>query len=379
MKIVQANVSLAAKNLHRLEYQRNERLSVWDASGRLDVEENVRAEAETRSAIRDRVTLSDEQTPSLDDLEKLLQTGQRLRLGQNAKPKASNADDLLQEDLIYSEEKIKALFIEMLTKKKITLPSMSDFMEKRAQTEQRANQLAQDLTAAQNDETTPQRQGWGIAYDYHEETRELEQTTFKAQGVVKTADGREIAFETELQMSRESVTVKDFRLRAGDALIDPLVINFAGNAAELTDEKIDFDLDVDGDRERVSFVKAGSGFLVLDRNGDGIATDGSELFGPTTGDGFAELAAHDQDSNGWIDESDAVYNNLRVWTKDAPGGDLYSTLAEKNVGAINLRKVSTHFELQDSTGDTAGKVRTTGVYLTEDGRANTIQQVDLKT
>ncbi len=379
MKIVQADVSLAAKNIHRFEYERNERLSVWDAAGRLDVEENVRAVAETRSAIFDRVTLSGEETPSLDDLEKLLQTGQRLRLGQAAEPKALNADDLLREELIYSEEKIKALFIEMLTKKKITLPSMNDFMEKRAQAEQRANQLAQDLTAAQNGETTPQRQGWGIAYDYHEETREVEQATFKTQGVVKTADGREIAFETELQMSRESVTVKDFHLRAGDALIDPLVINFAGNAAELTDEKIDFDLDADGERESVSFVKAGSGFLVLDRNGDGIATDGSELFGPTSGDGFAELAAHDQDGNGWIDEADAVYNDLRVWTKDASGGDLYSTLTEKNVGAIYLRNVSTNFTLQDSTGDTAGKVRTTGMYLTEDGRANTIQQVDLKT
>jgi len=180
-------------------------------------------------------------------------------------------------------------------------------------------------------------------------------------------------------MSRESVTVKDFHLRAGDALIDPLVINFAGNAAELTDEKIDFDLDADGERESVSFVKAGSGFLVLDRNGDGIATDGSELFGPTSGDGFAELAAHDQDGNGWIDEADAVYHDLRVWTKDATGGDLYSTLAEKNVGAIYLRNVSTNFTLQDSTGETAGKVRTTGVYLTENGQANTIQQVDLKT
>ena len=189
MKIVQADVSLAAKNLHRFEYQRNERLSVWDAAGRLDVEENVRAEAETRSAILDRVTLSGEETPSLDDLEKLLQTGQRLRLGQAAEPKALNADDLLREELIYSEEKIKALFIEMLTKKKITLPSMNDFMEKRAQAEQRANQLARDLTAAQSGETTPQRQGWGIAYDLHEETREVEQTTFKTQGVVKPPMG----------------------------------------------------------------------------------------------------------------------------------------------------------------------------------------------
>jgi hypothetical protein len=36
-------------------------------------------------------------------------------------------------------------------------------------------------------------------------------------------------------------------------------------------------------------------------------TNGAELFGARSGDGFAELAALDGDGNGWIDEGDAAW------------------------------------------------------------------------
>jgi len=97
--------------------------------------------------------------------------------------------------------------------------------------------------------------------------------------------------------------------------VDPLVLNFEGNRAELTGAKFAFDLDQDGEQEHISFVGSGSGILVLDRNKDGIVNDGSELFGPSTGNGFNELASLDGDENGWIDENDAAYQDLSVWTR----------------------------------------------------------------
>lgn len=30
-----------------------------------------------------------------------------------------------------------------------------------------------------------------------------------------------------------------------------------------------------------------------------MINDGNELFGPQTGDGFAQMATHDEDNNGW--------------------------------------------------------------------------------
>ena len=66
---------------------------------------------------------------------------------------------------------------------------------------------------------------------------------------------------------------------------------------------------------KISFVGSGSGLLALDKNGDGIINNGTELFGPNTQDGFSELSKYDSDGNGWIDENDSVYDNLRICGK----------------------------------------------------------------
>src|SRR5699024_10596335 len=129
-----------------------------------------------------------------------------------------------------------------------------------------------------------ERAGWGVEYDLHEVHHEVEQTSFDAQGVIKTADGKEITFTYELEMEREFYSETNVSVRAGDAkLKDPLVINFGGTAAQLTLQKFDFDLDADGAKDKVSRVQSGSGFLALDKNGNGAIDDGSELFGAKSG------------------------------------------------------------------------------------------------
>lgn len=78
-------------------------------------------------------------------------------------------------------------------------------------------------------------------------------------------------------------------------LTDPLVINLDGNIAGLSDQKFMFDIDADGEEESISYLQGGSGYLALDKNGDGVINDGSELFGTKSGDGFADLAEYDAD------------------------------------------------------------------------------------
>ena len=114
---------------------------------------------------------------------------------------------------------------------------------------------------------------------------------------------------------------KEFHLRAGDALrpIDPLVINLNTPATSLTPWKFEFDLDQDGKPENISFVNEGSGLLALDLNEDGSINDGGELFGPSTGNGFNELAQYDLDGNHWIDENDPIFDRLRIWTRNEAG------------------------------------------------------------
>lgn len=217
-------------------------------------------------------------------------------------------------------------------------------------------------------------------FTYNQETyhMESENTSFSTAGTVKTADGREISFNINVEMSRsfESYFREDLQL-ASFTLCDPLVINLDGNVADLDDQTFFFDIDADGELDEISGLGSGSGFLALDKNGDGIINDGSELFGTKSGNGFADLAQYDEDGNGWIDENDPIWGKLKIWCKDENGNDVLYRLADKGVGAICLQNVSTDFTMQGSGGKTQGVVRNTGIFLYESGLAGTIQHVDI--
>ena len=206
---------------------------------------------------------------------------------------------------------------------------------------------------------------------------ESEYTTFQSTGMAVTEDGRSISFGLELSMSR-SFTAKFESLTSENVIVtDPLIINIDNGYAGLTDVKFKFDLDSDGKMDEISFAGEGSGFLALDKDGNGKIDDGSELFGTKSGDGFADLAAYDQDGNSWIDENDEIYSQLKVWTKDADGNDKLMNLKEANVGAIYLGSASTEFSIKDETNTMQGAIRKTGIYLKETGEVGTIQHVDL--
>ena len=211
---------------------------------------------------------------------------------------------------------------------------------------------------------------------YHEEA---EDTAFRTSGTVRTADGREISFGMELGMSRrfrEETKIENIAEIVD--LTDPLVINLDGNIAGLSDQKFMFDIDADGEEESISYLQGGSGYLALDKNGDGVINDGSELFGTKSGDGFADLAEYDADGNGWIDENDPIFDKLLIWAKDENGKDELYALKEAGVGAICLQRAATDFSLNSQKDNTQnGQIRSTGIFLYENGNAGTVQQLDL--
>ncbi len=231
------------------------------------------------------------------------------------------------------------------------------------------------------DPSTPQQpasQGWGIRYDYSETHMESESVQYSSAGTVTTADGRKISFKLDFAMSRAYYESKSISLRLGDAAKkDPLVIAYGGGAPQLTATKTAFDLDGDGDKENISFATGGSGFLALDKNGDGAINNGTELFGPESGDGFAELRAYDLDHNGWIDENDAVFGKLSIYTMDEAGHKTLFSLGEAGVGAIYLGETETEFDFKDGTGESRGEMTSTSVFLREDGTAGTIHHINL--
>lgn len=207
---------------------------------------------------------------------------------------------------------------------------------------------------------------------------ESESASFSTTGTVKTSDGREISFHVNVGMSREfqEYYKEDLEL-ASFKFCDPLVINLDTDMAQLEDQTFYFDIDGDGEQDEIAQLKSGSGYLALDRNGDGVIGDGKELFGTESGNGFADLAKYDEDGNGWIDENDAVWSKLKIWSKDENGKDVLYSLEEKGVGAICLQNVSTNFTQKGAEGQTLGAIRNTGVFLYENGNVGTVQHVDV--
>ncbi|RKJ40497.1 hypothetical protein D7X94_07120 [Acutalibacter sp. 1XD8-33] len=204
-----------------------------------------------------------------------------------------------------------------------------------------------------------------------------EHTAFSSVGTAVTEDGRTINFGIHMEMSR-NFEAAFHMVGKEEVYTDPLVINLDTQAASLSDVSFYFDLDCDGEEEELSNLNWGSGFLALDKNGDGRINDGSELFGAKTGDGFQELAQYDQDGNGWIDENDEVFSRLSVWTQCGNGEPKLLSLSEAGVGAIFLGSQNTQFTLANSYGQENAMVRKSGFYLKENGQASTIQHVDFK-
>ena len=66
-----------------------------------------------------------------------------------------------------------------------------------------------------------------------------------------------------------------------------------------------------------------------------------------------------------------------IWTKDTNGQDQLLALGQAGVGAIYLGNVSTEFSMKDAAGNTQGQMRTSSVFLKENGQAGMVKQIDL--
>ncbi len=210
---------------------------------------------------------------------------------------------------------------------------------------------------------------------------EKERTSYQTKGTVVTADGREIEFNLSFAMSRgfERYYNESYEAKVV-SFCDPLVINLDSTMPEVSDEKFLFDIDGDGVLDTISKLSGKSGYLALDKNGDGQINDGNELFGTKSGNGFADLAEYDSDGNGWIDEGDEIWDKLMIWCMDENGKSQLYHISEKGVGAICLQNVSTNFSLNSlKNNQTNAAVRNTGIFLYENGNIGTVQHMDLAT
>ncbi|MCB1724429.1 MAG: hypothetical protein H6953_14760 [Chromatiaceae bacterium] len=378
MKIESATVALAAFHNETQIQQETERLDIWRSGGRGE-NRGVRAHGPGQGLAIGHTRRGHGHHHHAHGVRH----GDRVHLSDEARNLDVRKGELSGEDVsdgMTSQESFRTSVVKLMVEK-ITGRSIATVDPADLQPDAEAGTPIDPNAVGETDAGTPAEtdapRGFGLRYEYRAVQYESEQLSFSAEGVAKTADGREISFNVSLNMSREFYSETAVTFEAGRKLHDPLVLNFDGNAAELTERDFTFDIDSDGHADQVAFVGEGSGFLALDRNGDGEINDGSELFGPTTGDGFAELASYDSDQNNWIDENDPIYADLRIWSRAQDGSTSLLALGLQGVGAIYLGRVASPFTVKDDANQDLGQVRNSGIFLNEDGSVGTLQQVDL--
>jgi len=172
---------------------------------------------------------------------------------------------------------------------------------------------------------------------------------------------------------------------------DPLTLDLDGDGLETTGidsaNPILFDHDGDGTANATGWVKPDDGYLVLDRNENGLIDNGTELFGDSTplldengdvvgqaADGFAALAAEDTNGDGIVDANDANWDKLRVWQDlNSDGktdeGEL-KTLEELGVAGFHVAKEENNQVLANGNA-----IADLGSYIKTDGSEGALGEV----
>ncbi|WCN15000.1 hypothetical protein GV054_19295 [Marinomonas mediterranea] len=215
-----------------------------------------------------------------------------------------------------------------------------------------------------------------VRQKYHQ-VSEQESTSFKAKGEIVLSNGASLNVDFSLDMSRTRDEQYYGEVVFTGALVDPLVVNLNGNTAQLTHHKVAFDLDDDGEDDQLHFATGDSAFLALDKNGNGLIDGGSELFGPQSGSGFADLASYDENGDGMIDELDSVFDQLVLTQRDENGQETLISLKDVGIEAFILERTETPFSLFNDKGEPTGVIRETGLYVKNNGSIDSMQHVDL--
>lgn len=220
-------------------------------------------------------------------------------------------------------------------------------------------QMSSQPAAANNNSTVTVAE-WSYQY---------QQVTASFTGAAQLDDGQLIQWSFDFAMQSERFS---YNVRQQAALQDPLVLSLDQTPVELAASGSAIDFYGNGGRQQLPDLASGQFYLMQDRNQDRQLNSGLELFGPATGQGFAELATLDQDQNGFIDAQDAGWQQLGLWRADTG----FRALADYQIGALSTQSAATPFALYQGEQLT-GRIARSGIYLTQSGQPGLMQQVDL--
>ena len=234
--------------------------------------------------------------------------------------------------------------------------------------------MLQQRVDKNSQESEQEQESFGYTHiSMRERYEEHESLSVSTMGHIQTDKGS-LDINLNFSMSRSFVVENSIDIYTA---FDPLIINLDGDIPNLLEDTFSFDLDNDGEKDQISKLGSGSGFLALDKNEDGKINQGSELFGTLTGNGFGELSAYDEDGNSWIDENDSIFDSLQIWLKNEDKNEKELVgLGEVGIGAIYLNSEASEFTYKTAQNNVLGELKSSGIFLKENGEVGNISQID---
>jgi hypothetical protein len=252
-------------------------------------------------------------------------------------------------------------------KKRIIEQLLSNLLDSTQKIKLYPNDSSSDIKAPTNPYGT-KNQEWGFSYKSKEEYYEKTTIDFNAKATIKTSNG-EFNINLNLSYSNEFYQRNETKINAYGKGENSFSVDMKKDSVNPNnvpkDMNFEFDVNKDKKNSDISTLQNNASYLAIDKNGNNKVDRANELFGVKTNDGFKELSKYDEDGNGWIDENDSVFKDLRVWDKKADGKSSLVTLADSGIGAIYLSNVS-------SVGGQ------NSIYLKENGDAGVIGSVNYK-
>ena len=169
------------------------------------------------------------------------------------------------------------------------------------------------------------------------------------------------------------------------SMMGAIVLDLDGNGVDLKHYKKNqatFDLNGDGAADDTGWTSARDGFLVIDRDGDGLITEAAELnFAAEKDDAMSALeglAKLDSNNDGKLDSSDARFGELRVWVDRNQNGATDAgellTLSQAGLSSIKLTATAAR-DYAIKAGDNA--VISTATFTRTNGSIGTLGNVSL--